>query len=228
MLALFVATLVIVQLSMRFGARRLISGGFIVIALGMAALVFLQPQTPFWLLILPLLVMGFGLGVATVARTVVVLNAPPPGLTGMAAGINSAADQSGFTAGIILSSALVTYFADQHFRQTLALLDTPPEIVQLAVLAFQKTFAIVLSADYNNVPASVQEHVTALFDQAFTFGLGQTFLAIAVFIALAGVVIFFGMSKGLKASFIDPLDQPSGAPAAPAIQPTDSGSPAIQ
>jgi hypothetical protein len=50
---------------------------------------------------------------------------------------------------------------------------------------------------------------------------------IAGIIALAGVVIFFGMSKGLKASFAVPFDQMKGESAVPPGPSTDSGSPAI-
>lgn len=206
-LAIMIATLVIVRLSLRFGARRLISGGLVILAIGMGCLYFIQPDTSYWLLVVPMLVMGFGVGIATVARTVVVLTAPPPGLTGMAAGINSAASQSGFTLGIIVSSALVTIFAGQHFVQTLEQTKAPPGVIQVASDAFQNLFARAMTAGYDRLPTSLEGIATTPFDQAFTVGLGQMYLVTAILIALAAAVIFIGMSKGLQGSLAVPLNQ---------------------
>lgn len=214
-LAMIFATLVIVRLSLRFGARRLISAGLLVLALGLASLVFLRVDTPYIYLIIPMLVMGFGLGIATVARTVVVLTAPPPGLVGMAAGINSAAGQSGFTLGILISSALVTFFADRHFLQALKETNAPQSMIDAASNAFQNLFSRAMSADYSRVPEGVQETILATFAQSFAVGLAQTFLVLGIVVAVAAVIIYFGMSKGLKASLAEPFDTTRGAASPP-------------
>jgi MFS family permease len=114
-IALMIATLFVVRLSQRFGARRMIVGGLGMMAVGMVSLFFLQPTTPYWQIMIPMLIMGFGFGISAPPRTVVVLTTPPPGLTGMAAGVNTAAGQSGYALGIVLSSILITLFADQRF-----------------------------------------------------------------------------------------------------------------
>jgi len=154
-----------------------------------------------------MVVMGFGLGIATVARTVVVLTAPPPGLTGLAAGINSAAGQSGFTLGIILSSMLVTRFASQHFIDKLKQTNAPQAVIVAATKAFQDLFSVAFSIDYANLPRSIEPVFAKLFGEAFTQGLGQTYLVFGIATVVAGVAVFLGMSKGLKASLAVPMNQ---------------------
>jgi len=202
-LSMMIATLVIVRLSMYFGARRLIAGGILVMAVGTGFLFILQPDTPYWQLVVPFMLMGFGFGVATPARTVVVLTVPPPGIVGMAAGVNTAAGQSGFALGTILSSLLVTIFANQHFTEQLKQANVPPEVINVLSSAYDNVFARVISGDLTRLPESVVQTVTVSFGEAFSVGLGETYLVIAMLLVGSAVAIFLGMNKGLKGTFIE-------------------------
>jgi hypothetical protein len=101
----------------------------------------------------------------------------------------------------------VTYFADQHFAQELKQLPLPPEVITLLTGWFQNIFARALSADFARLPASVETLVTRPFELSFTVGLAQTYLLIALGIAVAGTVILLGMSKGLRGTFGVPFNQ---------------------
>lgn len=219
-LAMMIATLVIVRLSIRFGARRLISGGLLVMGIGLGMMIILSTTTPYWMLIVPLVIMGFGFGIAGPARTVVVLTVPPPTLVGMASGVNSAAGQSGFALGTILSSWLLTVFATQSFDSQLnAAAQASPEAIEKAANLFQETFSKVISGDLPNLTAELSAALLVPFNDAFSSALGQTYLVIGLLMAATAVVIFFGMNKGLRASFITPpgvTNQVSAAPTAPA------------
>ncbi|TAH50420.1 MAG: MFS transporter [Chloroflexota bacterium] len=201
-IALMIATLFVVRLSQRFGARRMITGGLLLMALGLGSMFFIQPTTPYWQLIVPMLIMGFGFGVSAPPRTVVVLTTPPPGLTGMAAGVNTAAGQSGFALGVVLSSILVTLFADQNFKQQLEQTNAPPQVMNAATRVFQEFFSRAMSGDLTRLPENLAQQVTLSFGNAFTVGLAMTFVVIAIILAITGVVIFLGMNKGLKGSFV--------------------------
>ncbi len=211
-LAMMIATLFIVRLSLYFGARRLIAGGLVVMGLGMAALVFLTPTTPYFFMILPLLVMGFGFGIAGPARTVVVLTVPPPELVGMAAGVNSAAGQSGFALGTIISSLFVTVFAGQNFQNEMHAAGIPDTVIRAVSNVSQDVFSRVISGDLTRLPADVAAQAIVPFENAFTVGLGQAYLVVGIILILTAVVIFFGMNKGLRATFITP---PAGGKAQP-------------
>jgi MFS family permease len=210
LIAMALATLVIVRLSMRFGARRLISGGIFVLGIGMACLFILEPDTPYWQLILPFLVMGFGFGIATPARTTVVLTVSPTELTGMAAGVNSAAGQSGFALGAIISSLLVTVFAGQSFVQQLEQTNAPPGVIQAASAIFQDAFARVISGNLEQLPASLADQLTIAFGPAFTAGLGVMFVVVAMMLGITAVIVYFGMNRGLKGTLVERSEPMSG------------------
>jgi len=131
-----------------------------------------------------------------------VLTTPPPGLTGMAAGVNAAAGQSGFALGVVLSSILVTLFADQNFKQQLEQTNASPQVMNAADRVFQEFFSRAMSVDLTRLPENLAHQITLSFDNAFTVGLAMTFVVIAIILAITGVVIFLGMNKGLKGSFI--------------------------
>jgi MFS family permease len=214
-LAMIIATFFIVRLSLYFGARRLIAAGLVLMAIGMATLYFLQPDTPYWTLIVPFLIMGFGFGIATPARTVVVLTTPPATFVGMAAGVNGAAGQSGFALGTILSSVLVTLFAHQHALDQLQQSNAPPQVVQAVSAVFDNVFSRVISGDLTRVPDNVAAVLVVPFGQSFSVGLSLTFFVIAVLLVISAVVIFFGMSRGLKGTLIDQPLNPRQTPPAP-------------
>jgi MFS family permease len=218
LIAMALATFVIVRLSMRFGARRLISGGILVLGIGMACLFILEPDTPYWQLILPFLVMGFGFGIATPARTTVVLTVSPPELTGMAAGVNSAAGQSGFALGAIISSLLVTVFAGQSFVQQLEQTNASPEVIQAASVIFQDAFARVISGNIEQLPESLAEQITLAFGPAFTAGLSAMYVVVAAMLGITAVIVYFGMNRGLKGTLVERPLPVSGENAPPVAQ----------
>ncbi len=214
-LAMMLATLVIVRVAMHFGARRIISFGIALMAVGLMSMYFVQATTPYWQLILPLFAMGFGFGIAAPARTVVVLTNAPPGLTGMAAGVNVAAGQSGFTLGIILSSLMLTEFASRGVASQLEQLGASPNLVQAAGHFFQTVFSRAIAGNMTRAPEDLAKQVAVAFGDVFTSAMVATFLVVAFVLALSAFVVYVGMSRGLKASFIsEPFNarnKPTGA-----------------
>ena len=106
------------------------SGGLLLMAAGLAMLAPIATDTPYVYMVLPLALMGLGLGIAGPARTVVVLSAPPPSLIGMGAAINTAAGQSGYALGIVWSSFVLTGIANNTFDAQLHQAGISPIVVQ--------------------------------------------------------------------------------------------------
>ncbi len=199
---MLVGTLLIVRLSTRFGARRLIAGGLVLSALGLLALSFIQVDTPLAFLVLPIAVLGLGLGISGPARTSVIISAPPPRLIGSGAAINSAAGQSGYALGVIVSSFLVTMLADGALRTRLQQANLPSDVVIQLEGAWKNGFARALSGTLTGLPPEAAQWATAQFGPAFTSGLAQTLLILAGLATVAAVVIFVGMPRGLQGSLI--------------------------
>lgn len=212
-LAMMLATLFIVRLSAHFDARRIIAGGLALMAVGLTGMYFVQVSTPYWQFILPFFIMGFGFGIASPARTVVVLTGAPPGLTGMAAGVNTAAGQSGFTLGIVLSSMLLTEFASRRVVNELAQLGAAPDALAAVGTLFQDIFSRALVGDLTRVPNELALQAAALFGERFTSAMVATFLLVAFALALSAFAVYVGMSRGLQATFLRSFDADDNPPA---------------
>jgi MFS family permease len=213
---MLVGTLLIVRLSTRFGARRLIAGGLVLSTIGLLSLSLIRVDTPLAWLVLPIALLGFGLGITGPARTTVIINAPPPRLTGSGAAINSATGQSGYALGVIVSSLLVTVLADGALRAKLRQANLPGDVTTQIESVWKNSFARALSGAHTGLPPEVAQWVTTQFGPAFTSGLAQTLLILAGFVTVVAIGILVGMPQGLQGSLITPSpadtpDQPQAS-----------------
>jgi MFS family permease len=211
LIGLLLGSFLVARLALRFGARRIIAGGFVVMGFSLVWMSFVQVETSYWFLLVPFTMIGFGFGLVAPARTQVVLAAPPPDLAGSAAAINTAAGQSGYALGVVLSSMLVTQLADFAFLQPLAEAGVSEETLMQIKAALPSIFARTASSEYPNVPQAVLDLASAKYDQAFATGMGQMFLVLAGLMFLTAGAIFLGMHRGLRAAARPPLigmDQP--------------------
>ncbi len=209
---MMVGTLLIVRLSTRFDARGLIAGGLTLSAIGLLALSRIQVDTPLALLLVPITVLGLGIGVAGPARLTVIVNAPPPRLMASGAAINSAAGQSGYALGVIVSSFLVTLLADGALRAQLQQSTLPAELMTRLESIWQNAFARAMSGAFTALPPELTQALTTQLGPAFTRGLAQTLLIMAGFLTVAAIVIFVGMPRGLQGSLIPPPQTPADTP----------------
>jgi MFS family permease len=210
-IGLVLGSFLVARLALRFGARRIIAGGFIVMGVSMAWLSFVQVETPYWFLLVPITLIGFGFGLVSPARTQVVLAAPPPELAGSAGAINTASSQSGYALGVVLSSILVTQLADTAFLKPLAQAGISETTLNQIEAALPSIFSRTASGEYPNVPQVVLDLASAKYDQAFVTGMGQMFLMLAGLMFLAAAAILLGMHRGLRAAAAQPntnMDQP--------------------
>jgi DHA2 family methylenomycin A resistance protein-like MFS transporter len=211
LIGMLIGTFLVARLALRFGARRIIAGGFVVMGVSLVWLSFVQAETSYWLLLLPFTLIGFGFGLVVPARTQVVLAAPPSELAGSAAAINTASGQSGYALGVVLSSILVTELADTSFLKPLTQAGVSENTLNQIKAALPSIFIRTASGEYPNVPQAVLDLASAKYDQAFTTGMGQMFLMAAGLMFLVAAAIFLGMHRGLRAAATPPLintDQP--------------------
>jgi DHA2 family methylenomycin A resistance protein-like MFS transporter len=102
----------------RLGARRVMLVGLPVGALGLFSMVFAGAATPYWLLVIPLLAIGFGTAYTMPAATATTVEAAPAGHAGIASGTLNASRQIGSTLGVAVFGTLVaatgTFMAGYH------------------------------------------------------------------------------------------------------------------
>jgi predicted MFS family arabinose efflux permease len=205
LIGLLAGSFLVARLALRFGARRIIAGGFIVMGASLVWLSFVQPESPYWFLLLPMILIGFGFGLAIPVRTQVVLAAPPVDLSGSAAAINTASGQLGYALGVVISSMLVTQLADTAFLGRLVAAGLPETVLGQIREKLPDVFLRTISGDYPRLPQAVLDLASARYDQAFTTGMGQMFLMLAVLMFLAAGAIYLGMHRGLRAAAARPL-----------------------
>jgi DHA2 family methylenomycin A resistance protein-like MFS transporter len=84
----------------RFGARTVMLIGLVVGALGLLAMMAADVDTPYWILVVPLLAIGFGTAYTMPAATAAAIEAAPAHRAGTASGALNASRQIGSTLGV--------------------------------------------------------------------------------------------------------------------------------
>jgi EmrB/QacA subfamily drug resistance transporter len=92
----------------RYGSRELATLGMIVTAIGLAGLLTLSVDTPYWQLALWQLIIGAGSGLFTSPNTSAVMGVVPPSKRGIGAGTRMMIAQTGFIVSVALAIGLVT------------------------------------------------------------------------------------------------------------------------
>ena len=96
----------------RYGSRALATAGMVITGLGLAGLMTLGVDTPYWQLALWQLVVGAGSGIFNSPNTSAVMGVVPPNKRGVGAGTRMMLMQSGFVVSIALAIGLVTSSMD--------------------------------------------------------------------------------------------------------------------
>jgi EmrB/QacA subfamily drug resistance transporter len=96
----------------RYGSRLLATLGMIVTGLGLAGLLLIQTDTPYWQLAGWQLVIGAGAGIFNSPNTSAVMGVVPPAKRGIGAGMRSMLTNTGFIISIALAIGLITSAMD--------------------------------------------------------------------------------------------------------------------
>jgi DHA2 family methylenomycin A resistance protein-like MFS transporter len=136
----------------RLGARRVMLVGLTVGALGLFSMMFAGTATPYWLLVVPLLAIGFGTTYTMPAATAATIEAAPSGHAGIASGTLNASRQIGSTLGVAVFGTMVaatgTFMTGYHLSV----------LVGGAVFAAGAMVAWMTVARHDNPAAPVKEH----------------------------------------------------------------------
>lgn len=96
----------------RYGSRALATGGMIITGIGLAGLLTLQVDTPYWQLAIWQLTIGAGSGLFNSPNASAVMGVVPPAQRGMGSGARMMLTNTGFVLSIALSIGLVTSAMD--------------------------------------------------------------------------------------------------------------------
>ena len=161
----------VARLALRFGARRILVFSFLASGAALWGLSLLQVDSPFWVMIVPITLLGLAAGLSGPARTTVVLGAPPEGLVNSSAAVNAAAGQIGYALGAIVSSVLVTQHADEVFVSGLTAAGVSAETVTNVSNGLQDFWSRMVAAGYPGLPDAVEALTGVSYAEAFTSGM---------------------------------------------------------
>ncbi|MGG4605145.1 MFS transporter [Paenalcaligenes sp. Me131] len=140
MMPLFIATGCVSLCFGRFSENTkvstLMTAGYVLIAVSMAAMMWCTVDTPYWIMGSLLLIMGVGAGFAVPGTSLTIMSMAPAELTGSVSGTMNALRQAGMTMGIALLGVILSAEAITELTQRLSAegVDQAAHLAQQAVL----------------------------------------------------------------------------------------------
>ncbi len=179
------------RLLRRWGARRVLVLGMAADAVGLL-LIGLTVGGPYWTLLVPLALLGFGFGSVLTTASDVVLKAAPPERAGAAVGVSETSFELGGAMGIALLGSALTVLYQAALRIPVGI---PPDVA-----ASSRETLSASGPGLAHWPTDLLTLLHEAIEDAFTTSLSITAIAAALALAAATVVT----------ARIVPADQPAG------------------
>ncbi len=195
-----------------FGYRFVITGGLILVAGTMAALIFVEISTPLWLVLVCFFFFGFGAGNVIAPASTVMQNVLPMDRVGAGSAVQNTVRQVGGALGVaVIGTVLATNYT-ARIMPTLEQLPLVPEAARdRAAESIIATDALLDAATAAGAPQSLVESIrTAAFD-AFLTSSHITYLVSLGVVGAAAVAVGFLLPRITPPSKQEPAPEPSPA-----------------
>jgi len=197
-LSMFVFAILAGNWTAKYGSKLLITGGLVVMAVGLGSLGFLiNPGASFWVYLLPLIFLGGGYSIANTPRLSVVLGSAPPELAGSASATNQASGQLGSALGIATMGALFQGFARGAYNADLTEMGLSTEQISKSVEVLRewlKTNSIDVAAQFG-ITVRQLEGVVNEYRHAFTSGVSMVLWIGAIVVVVGALLAWFTFGK---------------------------------
>lgn len=204
---------------LQFGYRKVITGGLILVALSLIGLLFLQMDTPIWMLLVVFFIFGFGMGNVIAPASTVMQNVLPLARAGAGSAVQNTVRQVGGALGVaIVGTVLATQYA-ANLKDSLT--QMPPEFPEAAKQAASEsviaTMGVLDQATSDGLPAAVVNTVREAAYADFLAASHLTSLISVIVVIVAVLVVGFGLPH------ITPLTKKTEVGDAPTpVDPTDA------
>jgi MFS family permease len=170
----------------RFGPRRPLIAGPLIVALGFALFAVPTVGNDYWKSYFPaLLVLGFGMAVTVAPLTTVVMSSVGRDWAGTASGINNAVARVAGVLAIAVLGVVMVHAFGSRLNNTLLRLSLPPGILQQVQAEEIKLAGLPVPADLDPATrAAIQESIR----EAFVFGF-RTIMLICAALSLASASV---------------------------------------
>jgi MFS transporter, DHA2 family, multidrug resistance protein len=165
---------------LRTDARRLIAGGLALMGVATLLTALVRPGVPYWLLVGPMVLFGFGFLVAQTAWTNGFMSAMPDAIVGASAGISKATAATGAALAGALLGTVVQVAGQADFVRRLEALGLSEAQIGAAAAALDAVLRADAALDVSVPPTPIVElGLLSVYHEAYTVG-------VAIALVLAG------------------------------------------
>jgi len=200
----------------RFGYRKVMTGGLVIVGFALTALIFIQIDTPIWLLLGVFFLFGLGMGNVMAPASTVMQNVLPLGRAGAGSAVQNTVRQVGGALGVaVVGTVLATQYAANLSASRTEIPDAagqalPDEAFAAASESIVATQGVLASAAESGVPEAI---LSPLRDAAFADFLAAshvTSIISAVVVIIAALIVGFGLPHITVPTKGGPHVQPGG------------------
>ncbi len=179
------------KMVLRFGYRAVMTVGLVLVAVAMAALVFVGLTTPIWVVIVAFFIFGFGMGNVIAPASTVMQNVLPLGRVGAGSAVQNTVRQVGGALGVaIIGTVLATQYAS---RVDSAINQLPPQVPDAARQAAREsivaTDAVLDAAAAQGAPSGLLDSIRQAAYDAFLTSSHVTYFISMALVGIAAVVV---------------------------------------
>jgi EmrB/QacA subfamily drug resistance transporter len=167
----------------RFGSRRVVTTGLCLVAAGLLLLSFLSVDTPYWRLVLNLMVMAAGMGLSMAPSTTGIMVSLPLGKAGVGSAVNDTTRELGGALGVaVLGSLLASRYAA-------SLSDAVGGLLQGPALEAAKSGLGAALGVARTLPGPAGETVAAAARSAFVDAMSTSLAVSSAVVLLAALLV---------------------------------------
>ncbi len=178
----------------RFGYRKVMTTGLVLVSLAMASLAVLQIDTPMWAVLGVFFVFGYGMGNVIAPGSTLLQNVLPLARAGAGSAVQNTVRQVGGALGVaIIGTVLATQYA-RRVGESLAVLpadDVPPEARQAASESVVATARVLAEAVESGLPPQIAAEVQAVAFADFLASSHVTAVLSCAVVVVAALVVGF-------------------------------------
>jgi MFS transporter, DHA2 family, integral membrane protein len=193
------------RLANRIGVNRVVSLGMIMVAVGLTIFGRLQVDTPYLLLIVPMVIMACGMALCVSPLTGSIMSAVPLGRAGVGSAMNDTTRELGGALGVAVLGSIVASRYNSEIASAIAGL--PPATHSLADSGLSGALEVS-----GQVGGAQGAHIASTAREAYVSGMSIATLVGAAVALIASVIVYRNLPSSLRAPVLSSEAEPTRAP----------------
>ena len=185
------------KMVLRFGYRAVMTTGLVLVAISMTILIFVQIDTPIWLVLVVFFLFGFGMGNVIAPASTVMQNVLPLARAGAGSAVQNTVRQVGGALGVaIIGTVLATRYSTKVSGALDALPpQVPADVKATASESIVATDQVLNGLQSKGVPANIITTVRDAAYEAFLASSHATYIISVTLVVVAALVVGFLLPK---------------------------------